>query len=46
VVEWVGWYNTHRLHSSIGNIPPAEFEANYHAATVRLHATQATHQGL
>jgi transposase InsO family protein len=46
VVEWVSWYNTHRLHSSIGNIPPAEFEANYHAATAQLHAAQATQQGL
>ncbi len=28
--EWVHWYNTTRLHSSIGFLPPAEYEANYH----------------
>jgi transposase InsO family protein len=27
IVEWVGWYNQRRLHSSLGDIPPAEFEA-------------------
>ena len=26
---WVHWFNTSRLHSSIGYLPPAEFEANY-----------------
>ena len=46
VVEWVGWYNTRRLHSSVGNIPPAEFEANHYAATARPQPTPATQQGL
>jgi hypothetical protein len=32
VVELVAWYNTRRLHSSIGDIPPAEFETNYYAS--------------
>ena len=27
IVEWVGWYNQRRLHSSLGDIPPVEFEA-------------------
>ena len=27
---WVDWYNTNRLHSSIGNIPPVEYEHNHH----------------
>ena len=26
---WVDWYNTSRLHSSIGDIPPSEYEQNY-----------------
>ncbi len=26
VVEWVGWYNHTRLHSSLGYVPPAEYE--------------------
>jgi hypothetical protein len=30
-VEWVGRFNTVRLHSSLGDIPPIEFEAQ-HAA--------------
>jgi putative transposase len=27
LVVYVGWYNNRRLHSSIGDLPPAEFEA-------------------
>lgn len=26
-VEWVAWFNHDRLHSSLGDIPPIEFEA-------------------
>jgi putative transposase len=29
IVEWVAWFNTTRLHESLGDIPPAEFEALY-----------------
>jgi putative transposase len=29
--RWVHWYNHRRLHSSIGDVPPAEFEQAYHA---------------
>lgn len=29
--EWVDWYNTKRLHSTLGDVPPDEFEAAYHA---------------
>jgi putative transposase len=31
-MDWVHWYNNRRLLGSIGNIPPAEAEAHYHAA--------------
>jgi putative transposase len=31
-VEYIGWFNHARLHSSLGNAPPAEYEANYRAA--------------
>ncbi len=31
-VEYVAWFNTRRLHSSIANIPPVEHEANWRAA--------------
>jgi len=26
-VEWISWFNNDRLHASLGDIPPAEFEA-------------------
>lgn len=36
-LEWVDWYNTRRLHSWCGNVPPAEYEAAWAA-----QATTAT----
>jgi putative transposase len=27
-LEWVSWFNHHRLLESVGDIPPAEAEAN------------------
>ena len=32
---WVDWYNTRRLHSSLGYVPPAEFEQAHYAALTR-----------
>ncbi len=29
--KWIDWYNNRRLHSSIGDLPPAEYEAAYYA---------------
>jgi putative transposase len=29
IVEWVAWFNTQRLHESLGDRPPAEVEALY-----------------
>jgi transposase InsO family protein len=29
-LEWVEWFNHRRLHSSIGDVPPAEFEVMYY----------------
>jgi transposase InsO family protein len=31
-LAWVDWFNHRRLLEPIGNIPPAEAEANYYAA--------------
>jgi len=31
-LEWVDWFNNRRLLNPVGNIPPAEAEANYYAA--------------
>jgi putative transposase len=28
-LQWVSWFNNHRLMEPIGYIPPAEAEANY-----------------
>ena len=32
-LEWVDWFNHRRLLEPIGNIPPAEAEANYYRQT-------------
>ena len=39
-LTWVNWFNNQRLYEPIGNIPPAELEANYYAslATLKLAA--------
>ena len=29
IVEWIGWFNEARLHSELGDLPPAEFESLY-----------------
>jgi putative transposase len=34
--EWVGWYNTERLHGELGHVPPVEHETAYWA----VHKTQ------
>ncbi len=34
--EWVHWYNTQRLHSSIGYMPPIEKEMEY-ASSIASH---------
>ena len=28
-LEWVSWFNHHRLMGPLGNVPPAEFEASH-----------------
>jgi putative transposase len=29
-LDWVHWFNETRLHSSIGYVPPTEFEADHY----------------
>lgn len=36
---WVDWYNTSRLHSSIGYMPPVEYETAYYDS---LNSSQST----
>lgn len=31
--SWVHWYKTERLHSSIGDVPPVEYEESYYDST-------------
>lgn len=33
VARWIHWYNHQRLHSSIENLPPVEFEQHHRQAT-------------
>ena len=39
-LEWVSWFNQHRLLEPIGYIPPAEAEANYWRQQAQASATQ------
>ena len=43
-LEWVAWFNHHRLMEPLGYIPPAEFEANYHRQRAGQAATVANWQ--
>ena len=31
--EWVAWWNTRRLHGSLGHLPPAQYERRYATPT-------------
>lgn len=39
---WVEWFNARRLHSTLGNVPPEEFEAGYYADLEALHHSVLT----
>jgi transposase InsO family protein len=38
-LEWVSWFQHHRLLESIGTIPPAEAEENYYRQVARQAVT-------
>jgi putative transposase len=40
-LEWMSWFNDHRLLAPIGYIPPAETEANYYRQLASPTATAA-----
>ena len=40
-LEWVSWFNHHRLLEPIGYIPPAEAEANYYRQLAKEATTVA-----
>ena len=37
-LEWVDWFNHHRLSSAIGYVPPAEYEASQYRESVPASA--------
>ena len=43
-LEWVAWFNHHRLLESIGYIPPAEAEANYWRQKAQGTALASVHE--
>jgi putative transposase len=38
IVEYVAWFNDQRLHSALGDLPPAEIEAQYAAPASQIYA--------
>ena len=36
VVEYIAWFNNDRLHESLGDVSPAEFEGLYVGTEVQL----------
>jgi len=40
VVEYLGWFNHDRLHERLGDLPPAEFEAQALRAQAAPHAIE------
>ena len=41
-LSWVHWWNTSRLHTAIGDLPPAEFEGA-HSAQQQLTGITGQH---
>ncbi len=39
-LEWVAWFNHHRLMEGLGYIPPAEYEANYYRQLAKKRARE------
>jgi len=37
-LEWVDWFNHHRLFSAIGYVPPADYAATYYPEQVLAEA--------
>jgi putative transposase len=42
VVEYLGWFNTARLHQALGDLPPAEFEAQMPSRFETITDTERT----
>ena len=44
-VQWVAWFNHHRLHETLGDIPPVEFE-QHHAVQLALQSPPPHNQSV
>ncbi len=33
IFKWINWYNASRLHSTLNDVPPIEWEQQYHQAS-------------
>jgi putative transposase len=42
IYEWICWYNNARIHTSIGDMPPIEYEHRYYAQTITPAPISAT----
>jgi putative transposase len=45
-LEWVDWFNNRRLHSELGDVPPAEHEAAHYRQITTPTAPRATQPSL
>lgn len=45
-LAWVDWFNNRRLHSELGDIPPAEFETEHYARHPGPTTSPKTHPDL
>ena len=34
IYEWISWYNHARIHTSVGDVPPVEYEHAYYAQSI------------
>ncbi len=39
VLDFIGFYNDQRLHESLGDVPPAEYEHDYYRSNIKTDNT-------
>jgi len=38
-LDWIGFYNDERLHEALGDVPPAEYEAEHYRLIIKTDNT-------